>query len=185
MKEFSLERVAKSPAVFDLEKLNWINGHYIRKAPLERLTKLALPFLQEAGYTNTNPEGEELKKVEKIISALKERIEYLAQIKEEAGIFFAQEVKPENEKAEEILQQKELPEVLEKFSTRLEELEDLEPASIKKMLKNITKELSLPGKKVFMPLRVALTGQMHGPDLPDIISILGKEGVRNRLDSLA
>jgi len=71
--------------------------------------------------------------------------------------------------------------VIRTFQEKLLALEEITPETVKALLKSLTKELKLGGKLVYMPIRVALTGQMHGPDLYLIIAILGKELVVRRL----
>ncbi|MDW7675549.1 MAG: glutamate--tRNA ligase [Bacillota bacterium] len=183
IKQFSLDRVAKNPAVFDLDKLNHINSHYIRKAPLEEITTIAIPFLSESGYVSKEPNIEEFKLLTKIVAAVRERINNVAEVANFADIFFSQEVIFENEEAKEVLKEEQVPQVLELLQQKVMEAEELTAEVIKALLKSLTKELGLGGRKVFMPVRVALTGQMHGPELYDIIPILGKEGVKKRIAS--
>ena len=87
---------------------------------------------------------------------------------------------PEGE-ALEVLKGEQVPEVLDLFRRKVQEVEYLSGATVKVLLKQITKELKLGGKLVYMPVRVALTGQMHGPELYDIIPLLGRENVLGRI----
>jgi nondiscriminating glutamyl-tRNA synthetase len=179
--EFSLERVAKNPAVFDLEKLRWINGMYIRKITIEKLVELALPFLQKAGYVSETLSSEEKKWVEQVMTALQERLSTIKEVAEQVKILLGEEVTIENEEAAAVLKEETAPLVISTFREKLLALEEITPETIKALLKSLTKELKLGGKLVYMPIRVALTGQMHGPDLYLIIAILGKELVVRRL----
>lgn len=179
IQEFSLERVAKSPAVFDLDKLNYLNGYYIRHSAPERIAELARPFLLEAGYQL--PEGE---KYLWLIQAVQERINCLAEISEAVAVFYRDEVIFEDEAAREVIQQEQVPAVLEALLQKLAVNQSPTPEEAKAMLKAITKELKLGGKQVFMPIRIALTGQAHGPELYYLLAILGYQGVKKRLDSL-
>ncbi|QGG49209.1 glutamate--tRNA ligase [Heliorestis convoluta] len=181
VRQFSLDRVAKNPAVFDLDKLNWLNGLYIRKTPVDRLVKMALPYLQEAGYIPVELTEDDHRKVTMMMEALQEKLAYVGQVQDYGALFFAETVTLENEEAKKILQEEQVPRLLESFLAKLEEDRDMEPAAIKKMLKEVNKETKISGKALFMPLRVALSGQQQGPDLPYLIALLGKEGVRNRL----
>ena len=72
---------------------------------------------------------------------------------------------------------------MDSFKTKLNELEELNPAAVQNLLKSITKDLKVGGKKVYMPVRVAITGKMHGPDLGRFITIIGKERTLARLNS--
>lgn len=182
IKEFSLERVAKNPAVFDMEKLRWINGMYLRESSVEKLTELALPYLIKAGgYVSEKPSPEEQKWVKLVMTALQERLSTIKEVTEQAKIFVGEEVTIENEEAAAVLQQETFSLVLKTFYDKLNTLEEVTPETIKALLKSIMKELKLKGQFVYMPIRVALTGQQHGPDLFLIIEILGKDLALRRI----
>jgi nondiscriminating glutamyl-tRNA synthetase len=182
--EFSLERVAKNPAVFDLEKLRWINGMYIRNITIKKLVELGLPFMQKAGYVSETPSPEEMKWMELVMTALQERLSTIKEVAEQVKILLGEEVTIENEEAAAVLKEETAPLVISTFREKLLDLEEITPETIKALLKSLTKELKLGGKLVYMPIRVALTGQMHGPDLYLIIAILGKELVVRRLEKI-
>jgi nondiscriminating glutamyl-tRNA synthetase len=182
--EFSLDRVAKNPAIFDMEKLRWINGIYIRESSLEKLVELALPFLRKAGYVSENPSSEEMKWVELVMTALQERLTTLKEVEEQVKILLGEEVTPENEEAAAVLREETAPLVINTFKEKLLALDEITPEAVKALLKSLTKELKLGGKLVYMPIRVALTGQMHGPDLYLIIALLGKDLVIRRSEKI-
>ncbi|WP_066640550.1 glutamate--tRNA ligase [Desulfolucanica intricata] len=178
--QFSLDRVAKSPAVFDLEKLNWLNGYYIRNSSLDRITELAIPFLREARYITGEVSEETFQWLKKVMAAVRERIESFSELPQHVDIFFS-EMLDYDDAAQEILRQEQVPIVFNFLRDKLSALEDLEESSVKKVLRALSKELGLGGKKVYMPLRVALTGRTHGPELYQVIPILGKELTAARL----
>jgi nondiscriminating glutamyl-tRNA synthetase len=180
---FSLDRVSKSPAVFDIQKLNYINAHYIKAATPERLAELALPFVGEMGIL---PQGERSDKQQQwfisFIEAISEKISYLAEVKDFVHYFHgAVPLEPVGE-ALEVLKGEQVLGVLGLFGEKVKEVELLSDAMVKVLLKQMTKELKLGGKLVYMPIRVALTGQMHGPELYDVIPLLGRENVLKRLE---
>ncbi len=183
IEQFSLDRVAKSPAVFDLEKLRWLNGVYIRRGGLERIAELALPYLQEAGYVGENPSPEEWERVKNVVAAVREYLGSLSEITQHAGIFFESQFDFEDEKAAAVLQEDQVPLVMEALKRKIADAGPLDSEGAKKLLKEISKELKLKGRKVFMPIRVALTGKTHGPELHDIIPLLGAEEVIRRVDA--
>ncbi len=184
IKEFSLERVAKNPAVFDLEKLQWINGIYLRECSLDKLTELALPYLIKAGYVSEKPAAEEQKWVELVVTALQERLSTIKEVTEQAKTFVGEEVAIENEEAAAVLEQETFPLVIRTFRDKLAVLEEITPQTVQALLKSIMKELKLKGQFVYMPIRVALTGQQHGPDLFLIIEILGKDLALRRIERM-
>ncbi len=76
IEKFSLDAVSKSPAVFDMEKLKWLNGHYIRQSSIERLVGLAIPYLQSEGYLPEEIGEKEQQWVTLIMQALQEKNSY-------------------------------------------------------------------------------------------------------------
>jgi len=182
-KEFSLEKVSKSPAVFDLNKLNYINSWYLKNTPSEELIELTLPFIREKGLfpDETLTEADQ-KWIAGFIGAVKEKINNLSEVREYVKYFTGTEMDAPDEEAEAILQTETFPAVRDLFRKRIIECAEPDPVTVKGILKGITKELNLKGKDVFMPVRIALTGQMHGPDLDWIIALLGKENTLKRLE---
>lgn len=181
IQQFSLDRVAKNPAVFDMDKLRWINGFYIRQSSVERITDLALPYLQEAGYLPENINKEQYEWAKLIVTAVQEKIHATTEILDYMKLFTGEEVEFENEEVQQVLGEEQVPQVISALRTKLAQMDILEPEAIKKALKAITKETKLGGRKVYMPIRVALTGQMHGPELHYVIPVLGKELIEKRL----
>lgn len=180
--KFSLDHVSKRPAVFDLDKLNWINGAYIRKTDLDKLTKLAIPFLQKAGFLDEVVGDEQYAWVKKIVACLQEKIHYLSEIVGYMELFVDKEVSFESEETKAILQEEQVPELIEAFKVKINEMEQLEASEIKKALKEIGKETGIKGKKLFMPLRVAVTGRTQGPEIDQVIAVLGKDLLAERLE---
>jgi nondiscriminating glutamyl-tRNA synthetase len=184
IQEFSMDRVAKNPAVFDVDKLNHINAHYIKQASPELVTELALPHLQEAGFVGAELTTEQREWLVKVVAELQGYISYAAQITEHIDVFFNDDINFENEEAHEIMKDADIPKVMEAFKTKLAVLDPVEPAAVQAILKGITKELKLGGKKVYMPVRIAVTGKMHGLELINLIPLIGKERTLARIDCL-
>lgn len=179
---FSLEKVSKSPAVFDLNKLNYINAHYLKQKDSADLVELALPFLRQKGlFPETILSDADRQWITALIDAVIEKVNHLSGIKDYIHYFIGTEVDALTEEAEAIMQAETVPAVLQLFESKVRDAAILDMASSKSMLKEITKELNLKGKDVFMPVRIALTGQMHGPDLDRIMMLLGKENIYGRL----
>lgn len=181
-REFSLEKVSKSPAVFDLNKLNHINAHYLKETPDEELVDLVLPFLREKGLFTEELSSADRNWIAGFVGAIKEKINHLSEIKEYIHYFVGTEIDQPDEEARAILQGETVPAVLELFRNKVIALDVLDSAAAKGILKGITKELNLKGKDVFMPTRIALSGQMHGPDLDRIMALLGKDNIIVRLE---
>lgn len=181
IQEFSMDRVAKNPAVFDIDKLNWLNAHYLRKAEPAKIAALALPHVQAAGFLPLAPSQQELEQLTKITAVLQDHISYAAQLAEHVDIFYNDNIVFESAEAGQMVREPEFIQVADAFCQRLEALEAVTVEAVKGLLKSLAKELALPGKKVYMPLRIAMTGKMHGPDLFNIIPVIGRERIIARV----
>jgi nondiscriminating glutamyl-tRNA synthetase len=180
---FDPERLSTSPAVFDVNKLKWMNGEYIKASELEKVIELALPHLIEAGRLPENMDDQTRNWAEKVIGLYHEQLRYGQEIVELTDMFFNKTVELD-ETAKEVLAEEQVPEVLQVFTDKLIHLDEFNKDTIKDQIKATQKETGHRGKKLFMPIRVATTGQTHGPELPLAIELLGKEVIVERLDNL-
>ncbi|MGM9923047.1 MAG: glutamate--tRNA ligase [Bacillus sp. (in: firmicutes)] len=180
---FDEKRLSKSPALFDTQKLTWMNNQYLKNLDLDRLTELALPHLVEAGRI-TEPVTEEKQQwVRDLMALYQEKMSYGAQIVELSEVIFKDEIEMDEE-ANAVLTEEQVPEVLRAFVEEIDAMETFEASAIKAAMKAVQKKTGQKGKKLFMPIRVATTGQTHGPDLPQAIALIGKEKIKNRLLSI-
>ena len=183
IKIFDPTRLSTSAAIFDVKKLQWMNGEYIKKANIETVIDLALPHLIEAGRVAEDADEATLHWVKEIIALYQEQLRYGAEIVPLTELFFKQEIEYD-EAAQKVLQEEQVVEVLQVFTDKLIHLDDFTQENIKEQIKATQKETKHRGKKLFMPIRVATTGQTHGPELPKAIELLGKETVVSRLDQV-
>jgi nondiscriminating glutamyl-tRNA synthetase len=182
--QFDLDRVSKSPAVFDMDKLNWMNNAYLKKAPLSRIVDLCVPHLRKAGYLEPGDlDAATGAWVEALVSLNQERMRYAAEIVELSAIFFKEELVIDDEAAA-VLKEEHVPVVLTSFLAQVEQAEAFTVEAMPALLKAVQKETGFKGKQLFMSVRSALTGQVHGPDLNVSLFLLGKEKVVSRLQSL-
>jgi nondiscriminating glutamyl-tRNA synthetase len=181
--QFTLERVSKAPAVFDTDKLAWMNNQYIKAAELDKVVELALPQLVKAGRLPEDMTEEQREWAKKLIGLYQEQMQYGAEIVELTDLFFKAEIEY-NEEAQAVLAEEQVPEVLAQFAQEIENIEEFTADTVKAAIKATQKATGQKGKKLFMPIRVATMGQTHGRDLNDSIELLGKEVVAARLQSL-
>lgn len=170
IKEFDFKRVSQSPAVFDQEKLSWMNGVYIRNMSQDEFYQAVRSFLLKSKYAE-QPE----KVLRRVASVLQEKVEKLAQVVEKARIFFQDEVAFENENAKKLLKTSESQKVISELGTEIRNEDEINGQVFLNLMKKVQKNTGIKGKHLWMPVRVALTGQMHGPNLTDVVEILGKE----------
>ncbi|WP_024372165.1 MULTISPECIES: glutamate--tRNA ligase [Exiguobacterium] len=180
---FDAGRLSKSPAVFDQQKLAWINSVYMKHASLDEVVALSLPFLQEAGRLPEALSMEEADWATALIALYKEQMTHGAEIVSLTDLFFKDEVEYDEE-ANAVLAGETVPSVLAEFKAQLEMIEEFTPEAVKAATKATQKATGQKGKNLFMPIRVATTGQTHGPELPNAIALIGKERVVARLATL-
>jgi len=180
---FDANRLSKSPALFDKQKLLWMNNQYMKKIEINRVVELALPHLIKAGRVNESVTDEQYQWIQGLVTLLQEKMSYGAEIVELSDMFFQEDAVYE-EDAKEILTGETVPEVLKAFSQELDQLESFRADGIKAAMKAVQKSTGQKGKNLFMPIRAAVTGQTHGPDLPQAIELLGKDKVQMRINKI-
>lgn len=177
---FDVSRLSKSPSMFDKQKLTWMNNQYIKKLDLDRLVELSLPHLIRAGRLPEQMTDEQKQWARDLIALYQEQMSYGAEIVELSELFFKQEIEYDEE-AKAVLAGEQVPNVLKAFYEQMEQLATFDSDHIKAAIKAVQKETGQKGKNLFMPIRVAVTGQTHGPELPEAIRLLRKEAVLSRL----
>ena len=180
VKIFDEKRLSKSPAFFDNNKLTWINNQYIKAQPLERIVNLALPFFVKEGVATQEEVDNNRAWYEKLISLYQPQMSYGAEIVELTKQFFVEEIKFDEEELE-ILKQETTVAVFEDFLEKLEVAGDFSSENIKTLIKTIQKDTGIKGKNLFMPIRIASTGSMHGPELNTSLELLGRDRVVARV----
>jgi nondiscriminating glutamyl-tRNA synthetase len=214
VKEFSLERVTPSPAVFDMEKLYWLNRHYIKESSPERIDKLALPYFEkflvgpagkhgvaEAATGSSLPSGV-ANWFSTITRMLAPSVDRLEQLPERASLIFNYDARtalaaPGNA---EVLAWPHTDAVLTRFAIKVLEDESaregkLAPEQFKKIVNEVKAETGAKGKDLFHPIRIAVTGSHSGPEFDKLIPILEEGshlplpkhvlGVRERVEKFA
>ncbi|TJY38890.1 glutamate--tRNA ligase [Cohnella pontilimi] len=179
---FDASRLSKSPAVFDTAKLHHINHHYLKNADIKRIIGLCLPILKKAGRLPENPTDEQIAWASELVTLYKDHLHYGAEIVPLSDLFFRETLEAEEE-ARAILAEDTVPTVLSAFRRVVETggEDAFTVEGIKAGIKAVQTETGVKGKGLFMPIRVALTGQMHGPDLNGTIWLLGRDKVLARL----
>ncbi|EJN94512.1 glutamate--tRNA ligase [Streptococcus ratti] len=174
---FDEKRLSKSPAAFDQKKLDWMSNEYLKNADFETVFALCKPFLEAAGRLTD--------KAEKLVELYKPQLKSADEIVPLTDLFF--EDFPElTDQATAFMAGDTVPTVLEAFKAKLEALpdEEFKSENIFPQIKAVQKETGIKGKNLFMPIRIAVSGEMHGPELPDTIYLLGKEKSIEHLTSM-
>ena len=182
IEKFSLNRVQKAGAVFDLQKFEWINTHYIKQLPDDELIEKILPYLEEAEYWKENPDRELL---HKILPDIRARLKTLADTAEAIKSYFKvtpydKEMFPhEKMKVDLEIAKKALEEAISTLENTKEE--KFTEEDTKEILIQKAQELGWKNGHLLWPMRVALTGEKYSPGVFELLAVLGKEESLRRL----
>ncbi|WP_251106418.1 glutamate--tRNA ligase [Alloacidobacterium dinghuense] len=176
IKEFELERVTASPAIFDFDKLHWLNRHYIKLADPARILELAWPYFEKAGLLppQRTADAQTVKWFGKLVALLLPSVDRLKQLPEKAQFVFRFDASPARADAENatILQTEIAQKVLAAFAARVSQHEGaLTPEQFKNWMNEIKTETGAKGKDLFHPVRIVLTGAHSGPEFDKLIPI--------------
>jgi glutamyl-tRNA synthetase len=178
---FTVERIGKTQAVFNREKLEWMNGVYIRELSIEEFTERALPFLKK-GLPAEVSRPLDTGYVRRIMPLVQERAKTLAEVAELADFFFVDELEYE---AEMLIGKKMTAEAtvraLEESWQRLQALPSFDEVSLENLLRPLAVELEMKTGQLFGALRNAVTGRTATPPLFQTMAVLGRERCLNRI----
>ena len=174
---FDENRLSKSPATFDKNKLAYINNRYIKELTTEEMVTLCQPHLK----TKENIINNDEEWIKNLVAVFHDRMSYGAEIIDLYEEFFETPFVIQSEELA-FIKQEGVFETLSKFKENLEQLTEFKAENIKTVIKETGKQVKTKGKMLFMPCRIATTAQMHGPDLPKMVELLGKKEVIIRLN---
>ena len=180
IREFSFSRMSPSAAVFDDDKLSWMNGQYIRAMDKERLVKQAIPYLQSAGYSTDDQEKTSL-----IVEAVRGNLSTISEVPKYASQFFNSDYAPDGKEEIEIIENEDSKQIFKSFIEKSEDFDQLGEEEFRSIMKAVQEETGLKGKNLWMPMRIAITGRSHGPELQKLVEYLGKDEVLLRIKNAA
>jgi glutamyl-tRNA synthetase len=177
IEKFSLEGVNKSPAAFSYDKLEWMNGVYIRQLGLDDLAERLMPFLTGAGLPADLPT------MRRIAPLVQERLKKLTDAMEWVDFFFVDQISYEPSLlVDKKMTAAESLTALRKACETLAALPDFQEETLEKALRALAGQLGLKDRQLFGIIRVAATGKNVAPPLFGTLSILGRERVLERMD---
>ena len=179
IEKFSLDRVHKAGAVFNLEKLNWLNYEHLRRKPDYEVLKMLRAEIDKSKFSSNNYSDDYLLKV---IAAMKERVSFVKEYLTKSPYFFKA---PENYEEQNLKKRwkEDSAELLSKIKERFEQLENPSKEDFEKALDEIASQLNINKGKLVHPLRIAVSGLGEGAGVYDIISILGNEETISRINT--
>ncbi|MEJ2568575.1 MAG: glutamate--tRNA ligase, partial [candidate division WOR-3 bacterium] len=175
-KIFTLDNIHTTPAVFDRDKLEWVNGEWMRKLGLEEVAGRLKAYLNESGF-----EVEDLDYLQKVIGAIGNRANKLKDFIEIGRYFFTDDFDYD----EKGMKKRIYPGVenrLEKLVKKFDELEPFDKQNMEDSLRQLSEELSCKTGELIHPVRLAVSGMTFGPGLFELLEVLGKKKVIKRLE---
>lgn len=181
IKMFDPKRLSKSPASFDNKKLEWVNNQYVKAGNADQITSLAIEQLIKADRLPKNPSKEKIEWARQLTNLYKQQMSYAAEMIDLSSVFFNEPESLDEDSLNE-MQQETAPVVLKEFAQKIKELPVFDAFNIQSVIMQIQKETGIRGRKLYMPIRIATTREMHGPDLSPSIELIGREKVLAHLD---
>ena len=183
IKQFSMKRVSSNDAVFDINKLNWINFQYMKKLDADQLYDLIVPFLVKAGYVDAAVSEGKKDWLKKVIWFMKDHIYFAGQAADELRFFFEDMPELTDEDVLAIMKAETSGKLLRAFIEDLKALETFDQAEIKKCFNACMKAQGIKGKAAYEPTRIALTGVTQGPGMFEMMELFGREKTMDRLEA--
>ncbi len=176
IEKFSLKGVSKNPAIFDDDKLNWLNSQYIKALSSQKLFEICYPIVKKA-YGD-----QDLAYAEKVVFLFSDRLKTIKEIEGLCSYFFDENY-PFDDKAKKYLSDPQAKELVFEFQKNIAAIKDFSKSEIEKVFKDFAKEKEIKLGVIIHPCRAALTGRAESPGIYDLFEVLGKERVLKRLAS--
>ena len=175
IEKFDLRNVGKSPAIFDMDKLLWLNSHYIKSLPEKEIVERFKPFVENLGVKT--PGGE---KLVLIVRNLKDRAKTLKEMANMALFFFSDDIHYDEAAQAKFLTPASKP-ILEGFLSGFKGLPSLDESSQRGLIEGLAQEHNKKLVDIIQPIRVALSGKTVSPGIFEVIDILGRPVVEERM----
>lgn len=180
--KFSFDRVVKSGGIFDVDKLNWVNSHYMKDYDLEKLCQLEKPYMIESGLMTEEEIDNNFEWFKILVETVRDGLDKLEDLPKAVQFLFG-DLNVKEESALEELKKDHVLQLIDQFIEELNSLEEVDDEFSRTVMKKIQKATGIKGKDLYMPVRAAISGNVHGPELNNIILLLGKEKLLKRLNS--
>ena len=180
IEKFSLEAVGRSAAAINPGKLDWLNAQYIKRMELDELVHMVRPFIELKGYLIDDPEKRGMDLLRKVVLSLRERAKTLVEMADLSEFYFSEEIKYDEKAAEKFLKKDIIP-IFEQIITSMSKEANLDKGSSHRLIQQLAEIRGEPLVKIAQPIRVALTGKTISPPIDEVMEVLGKAKVIQRL----
>lgn len=178
LENFDLSRLSKSPAMYDIKKLNYYNEQYLRALPVEKMVEGFETFIGDERFNSQTQEWKE-----KFATLINEKIQLFSEAKDFLDLFFVPGA-DEDEQYKEAMSWETTPQIKEYLKAELSKVEGdyATEEDVGNWMNYLKKELKIKGKPLFMGIRVCLTGRAHGPDLKGVVALSPVKVIKDRLE---
>ena len=181
--QFSFDRVSKAGGVFDKNKLDWVNAHYIQELPTDDLVDLSIPELVKAGLISQDFAQGHRDWLKLLLETVRESLSRIEEVPEKTAFLFG-DLEVTEEEAKDQLASDQIKDLLGALKEELEAVGQVDEEFAKTVMKRIQKKTGIKGKGLYMPTRAAITGNVHGPELSNIMELLGKDKMLERINQI-
>jgi len=184
IQRFDLSAVKKGAAIFDREKLHWMNGHYmtqVREQGPERILNLVIEHLVATGLLDSPPDDEKRAWIRQIIDIVAERLKVIPDFSVYAGFFFVDDIRFDPKACKKGFKGEAVGEILADTADALEAIREFSVENVEAACRTIIERREISARKLIYPVRVATTGKMVGPGLFELVSLLGQERAVGRI----
>lgn len=179
IKEFTLEEVHKTSAIFGIDKLNWLNGQYIKEKDSKELLELLMPFLKEKKIIGQDFDREKLLN---LIELYKVRMRVLTDFADHVSVFYSDDIKFDEKAVQKHLKKEGAKDILGKWKDKLSSLPSFDKTTLEENCRSFAEGLGIKPAKLIHPTRVAISGRTTGAGLFEMMEVMGKDTVLTRLD---
>jgi nondiscriminating glutamyl-tRNA synthetase len=175
IKNFDEKRISKSSSQYDVKKLKWFNAIYIKNMPDEEYLK----WIKNYFTRDVSDKSEEW--LNTLLLVYKSHLSYGLEINDLVEPFFNKEFSIDAESREFMSSDEVIPKVIEVFKSEIKNVDNWSIDALTNVINNVKDKALVKGKMLYMPIRIAATGVMHGPELPEVLYLIGKDEILKRL----
>ena len=178
--DFRINEVSSSNSIFEYDKLNWMNGQYIKKMDIKELTQMVKPFLAKYDLSELSEEN-----LERVVAATREPITILSDLTNDVAYFFGTDIEYEEGVKEANIDTEQAQAILKEFASRVDSFDFDNDEKLHEQMadfRTFFKEQGVKPKVTMWTIRAALTGRTHGADMGVVLEVLGKDKVKARIE---
>ena len=178
--DFRIHEVSSSNSIFEYDKLNWMNGQYIKKMDIKKLTEMVKPFLAKYDLSELSEEN-----LEKVVAATREPITILSDLTNDVSYFFGKDIEFEEGVKEANIDTEQAQVILKEFASRIDSIDFDNDEKLHEQMadfRTFFKEQGIKPKVTMWTIRAALTGRTHGADMGVVLEVLGRDKVKYRIE---